>query len=308
MEERIQYLLRKYLDNTSTKQEFDELFACLENLEDNSPLKESLQQVIMEPPVRLTAKKRKPWMIPVAASILVMATALTWFYFSPEERTPQPTIAAKTSLVKKSTERSEFKYLLLPDSTQVWLNVASTLEYSGNFNVHKREVVLKGEAYFDVKENSKKPFIIYSGKVSTVVLGTAFNIKAYPGLEKITVMVKKGKVKVSYDNKDVALLTQGQQVSISNSNRTVNEKQLKDEETNTWHDGILSYDDYALKDILADLERIYNVTIKMEAAPQQRFRVSTAFKREQGVETALEILCKLTDTKFKLVNGVYTIQ
>ena len=241
MEERIQHLLRKYLDNTCTKQEFDELFACLENLEDDSPVRESLQQVIMEQPIRLAAKKRKPWLIPVAASILIMATALTWFYFSPEEKTLPPTIAAKPSLVKKSTERSEFKYLLLPDSTQVWLNVASTLEYPENFNETKREVILKGEAYFDVKQNSRKPFIIYSGKVSTVVLGTAFNIKAYPGLEKITVMVKNGKVKVSYDNKDVALLTKGQQVSITNANRKVNEKQLKDEETNTWHDGIERY-------------------------------------------------------------------
>ncbi|MBO9634770.1 MAG: FecR domain-containing protein [Chitinophagaceae bacterium] len=313
MEERIQYLLRQYLDNTCTKQEFDELFACLEQMDDHSPQREQLLQVLLDQPSAQTpfrAYKRLPaWLMPIAASVLLLAGAAAWVYFSPKENTqPATKPLAFQPVLKKSTQRSESTYLVLPDSTQVWLNAASTLEFPENFGEGKREVVLKGEAYFDVKHADKIPFIIYTGKVSTVVLGTAFNIKAYPDLEKITVMVKRGKVKVSYDNQAVAMLTKGQQVSINNTDHAIREKKLREEETNTWQDGNLNYDEYIMQDILADLERVYNVQIKMEDPTLRQFRISTAFKREQGLETALEILCKLTDTHVKFEKGIYIIQ
>ncbi len=60
----------------------------------------------------------------------------------------------------------------------MWLNAESTLEFPENFNKTKREVYLKGEAYFDVKHADKIPFIIYTGEVTTEVLGTAFNIQS----------------------------------------------------------------------------------------------------------------------------------
>ena len=216
------------------------------------------------------------------------------------QHTPKTTI--------KATERSEYKYLLLPDSTQVWLNAESTLEFPETFNNKKREVYLKGEAYFDVKHADKVPFIIYTGKVSTEVLGTAFNIKAYPDLEKIIVSVKRGKVKVNYANEQVALLTKGQQVSIDQQQKKVKEKLIKEEESSAWHEGNLIYDDYSVRDILADLERIYDVKISIEAVEIENMHVTTSFKREHGVESALEIICRLTDSHLELKNGVYSIK
>src|SRR5439155_2315167 len=104
----------------------------------------------------------------------------------------------------------EQKYLLLPDSTQVWLNAASSLEFPEAFQSGKREVYLVGEAFFDVKHAENRPFIIHTGNVTTRVVGTAFNIKGYPDQPDVIVSVKRGKVQVSKNEKLVATLTVGQ--------------------------------------------------------------------------------------------------
>jgi ferric-dicitrate binding protein FerR (iron transport regulator) len=246
----------------------------------------------------------------IAASILVIIIAGTALLMTNRQQPQQPLAKRDKhpgNTVMRSTLRSEYKYLLLPDSTQVWLNAASTLEFPKVFDKNKRQVFLKGEAYFDVKHAEDIPFVIYTGNVSTEVLGTAFNIKAYPDLEKITVSVNRGKVKVNYENKQVAMLTKGQQVSIDKKIRKVQEKVVKEDVPSSWQQGKLMYDDYSVADIVSDLQRIYDVNINITSQQVKQMRVSTSFKREYGVESALEILCTLTDTQLNIKNGTYSI-
>ncbi len=309
MEERTKYLLRKYLDNTCSKEEFDEFFSYIRN-NNETVIHEALGRAITPEAV---PRKRyiKPALLAVAAAILVIfITGTAWLMLN-RQKQRQPLLAVRKehpkNTVLKATQRSEYKYLLLPDSTQVWLNAASTLEFPESFDKNERVVFLEGEAYFDVKHADKVPFIIYTGQVSTEVLGTAFNIKAYPDLEKVTVSVNRGKVKVNYENKQVAMLTHGQQVIINRKVNRIKEKEVKEEESASWQQGKLMYDDYSVADILSDLERIYDVTITIGSPQIEDMRVSTSFRREYGVESALEILCRLTDTRLKLENGIYII-
>jgi ferric-dicitrate binding protein FerR (iron transport regulator) len=197
--------------------------------------------------------------------------------------------------------------MLLPDSTQVWLNAASTLDFPRSFDGKKREVYLVGEAYFDVKHADKVPFVIYTGKVSTEVLGTAFNIKAYPNLEKITISVQRGKVKVNYADKQVSVLNHGEQVSIRNKDWRIQQKTIGDEASSPWQQGKLVYDDYTIDDIISDLERVYDAKIIIAAPDIKMWRISTSFKRENGIQPALEVLCKLADAQLYIQNGTYVI-
>lgn len=312
MEERIRYLLRKYLDNTCSKEEFEEFFSYVKSKDSNIILEQSVEEAYaLERNYSLPGKPVTRLAYSVAAAVLILVIAgSAWLMINKQKQTVLAvnTPAAK-SIVMKATQRSEYKYLLLPDSTQVWLNAASTLEFPKSFDKKKREVYLKGEAYFDVKHANEVPFIIYTGNVSTEVLGTAFNIKAYSDLEKITVSVKRGRVKVNYKDKQVAMLTKGQQVSIDKKDKGITQKVMKEEEesSSSWQQGKLVYDDYSIADILSDLERVYDVKIRIASPEIKQLRVSTSFKREYGVETALEILCKLTDTRLNLDNGIYTI-
>jgi len=223
----------------------------------------------------------------------------------PDQGHPFPVAAV---LTKKATERSEYKYLLLPDSTQVWLNASSTLEFPEHFGPDKREVTLSGEAYFDVRHSERAPFVIYTGKISTTVLGTSFNIKAYPDRQHIVVSVSTGKVKVSYDDVALATLVKGQQVKIDRRLNTVEEKKIAPAEVAAWQQGNMSYDDEALEDIVADLERLYNVRIRIDNNAIRTLKVSTSFRREIGIEQALQVLCKLTDTMLRQSDGWYIIQ
>ncbi len=336
MEERIKYLFRKYLNNSCSKEEFDELFGYMQTMESDSVIREILQQEnnnnntdeassayvdefgnlsgllkdksgINRLPVSVKRKKRSLILTYSAVVIVVTGLILGVTYQHKDTSVSKNTPLVATH-IKKTTERSEYKYLLLPDSTQVWLNAASSLDFPETFNTSKREVTLQGEAYFDVKHADKIPFVIYTGKVSTVVMGTAFNIKAYPDLERITVSVQRGKVQVRYSNKQVAMLTKGEEVSIENATSIVKEKKFKEDEPIAWHEGNLVYDDYTIGDIVADLERVYNVTIHIETPQLKSLRVSTSFKRAQGVEKALQVLCRLTDTELKQEKGAYAIK
>jgi ferric-dicitrate binding protein FerR (iron transport regulator) len=309
MEERIKYLLQKYLNNSCTKTEFDELFQYIKQNDAESIIKESMGH---EYGLKLVPHKKifSTTVLSIAASILVIIIAGTALLMTNRQQPQQPLAKRDKhpgNTVMRSTLRSEYKYLLLPDSTQVWLNAASTLDFPKVFDKNKRQVFLKGEAYFDVKHAEDIPFVIYTGNVSTEVLGTAFNIKAYPDLEKITVSVNRGKVKVNYENKQVAMLTKGQQVSIDKKIRKVQEKVVKEDVPSSWQQGKLMYDDYSVADIVSDLQRIYDVNINITSQQVKQMRVSTSFKREYGVESALEILCTLTDTQLNIKNGTYSI-
>jgi ferric-dicitrate binding protein FerR (iron transport regulator) len=308
MEERIKYLLQKYLNNDCTKEEFDEFFHYIQQNDAESVVKESIGSGLELVPHKKIFSKT---VLSIAASILIIVIAGATLLMMSNRQHPRTTLAEREkhseNTVMRSTLRSEYKYLLLPDSTQVWLNAASTLEFPKTFDKHKRQVFLKGEAYFDVKHAEDIPFVIYTGNVSTEVLGTAFNIKAYPDLEKITVSVNRGKVKVNYENKQVAMLTKGQQVSIDRKVKKILEKTVKEDESSPWQQGKLMYDDYSMADIVSDLQRIYDVNISITSPQVKQMRVSTSFKREYGVESALEILCTLTDTHLNIQNGTYTI-
>jgi transmembrane sensor len=333
MEERLKYLFQRYLDNACTRSEFDEFLWYVSNSANNDTVRELIKKVyedsgqdassqtfvdesgnlVLTQPEwftqeeRVTVKGRKKWMGAMAvAACLVIAMGFIW-YMQPAAG-EGVTTTAQSELARKSTERSEYKYLLLPDSTQVWLNAESKLEYAQQFTGNKRMVYLSGEAYFDVKHADKIPFVIMTGKVSTTVLGTAFNIKAYPGRKDVIVSVSRGKVKVDFNDLEVATLTKGQQVKVSNTDSRIVEKKQALNEAASWQQGNLAYDDENMENIIADLERMYDVRIRIDNIAIRQLRVTTSFKREIGVEQALQVLCELTDTQLKQGDGQYTIQ
>jgi len=331
MEERLQYLFQRYLTNTCSEKELDEFLSMVNRAEHDQMVREmikdvyhNLQQnpssithvnelgklVLTEPgwtlapqSTPLPRKSNRHTWVSIAAAIIIF-TSIFWLFKSKINDQKSTTIS---SVTKKSSNRSEFKYLLLDDSTQVWLNAASSLEFPDHFSQTRREVVLSGEAYFDVKHADKIPFIIRTGGVSTSVLGTAFNIKAYPGQEAVIVSVSRGKVKVEREDGWKTTLTEGQQVKLGSVKANVVEKAIPASEVAAWQKGNIVFDDEVLSDIIADLERIYNVEISLTDNSIKDLRISTAFKREIGIDQALQVLCRLTDLELNESEGIYFI-
>ncbi|RPD41578.1 FecR family protein [Chitinophaga barathri] len=317
MEERIQYLFKRYRDNTCTRQEYEEFFELLRQSAHDGAVRELIRQAyqaeaanvpadayvdengqLVVPYRRNRAILRKA--LAMAAFFVAAAGAALWLM--PAQKPVQP-----SHMARQHTARSEYKHILLPDSSEVWLNAASTLEFPEKFGEDKREVYLTGEAYFDVEHAEQKPFIIHTGKVSTTVLGTAFNIKAYPGRKNVVVSVSQGKVRVNYGENAPATLTKGQQLKVDITNFAHTGKKTLVAEAAPWKQGDLQYDGETLADIIADLERVYDVKVMILQEGLKSVPVSTSFKRNIGVEQALQVLCKLTDTRLSLTEGVYTI-
>ncbi|HEX7905787.1 MAG TPA: FecR domain-containing protein [Chitinophagaceae bacterium] len=333
MEERLRYLFMRYTENSCSKKELQEFFSYIHRSEHELQLRQLIRKVYNElkedAPVStfvdengrlvltepqhlsmpLAENKRKRRLILfsrllAAASIVVAVT----IWIIKETRSSENQQASVSSLTKKATDRSESKFLLLEDSTKVWLNAASSLEFPDQFGKNKREVFLSGEAFFDVKHVDKIPFIIHTGNVSTTVLGTAFNIKAYPGQKNITVSVSRGKVIVAREDGWETTLIKGQQVRVGKNKNELTEKNIPVAEVAAWQQGDIVFDDELLADIVIDMQRIYNAGIQLNDPLLQGLKISTSFRKEIGVEQALQVLCKLTDSELKLVNGVYLIQ
>ncbi len=323
MEERLRLLFQKYTLNTCSAEELEELFALIRESDHEPTLRELIAALYKGDDIdtsslpvvdasgrlvfdmRTRPRKYNLRRLAVAAGIIIVLAASAFLWLSTgEAHSNKPALA----LSQSSTAIAENKYLLLPDSTQVWLNAGSTIDYPASFDPKKREVYLSGEAYFDVRHADRLPFIIHTGNVSTHVLGTAFNIKAYPGQQNITVSVSRGKVQVSRANDVIATLVQGQQVKVGTSKQQVVEQNVQASGVGAWQKGQLSYQDESFRDIISDLERLYDISIKLDDNIDGEMKISTTFRKEIGIEQALRLLCRLTDKSLVKTNTGYQVE
>ena len=115
--------------------------------------------------------------------------------------TPQSNPPETASLNEITTRMGSRSKVQLPDGSIVWLNAGSKLVYDKNYGQQQREVTLLGEAFFDVKKHASKPFIIHASNINIKVLGTAFNVKAYPDDKKIETSLIRGSIEVTINNR-----------------------------------------------------------------------------------------------------------
>ncbi len=244
--------------------------------------------------------------VAVAAAVALVAGLGLWVgwenRYASAGAPPRPTRSTVTA-------RSEFKKLLLPDSSVVWLNAGSRLDFPERFGSGNREVTLSGEASFDIRHAADHPFIIHTGRIETRVLGTAFNINAYPGQKSVTVSVSRGKVQVLRDNQTLATLLKGQEVRVENGSdvRPIR-KAIAVASVAAWQRGYLDYDDQSLAEVASDLGRTFNADIRIDNIRLRDLRISTRLRKEEGLDQALEILGKLTESHISFQHNVYSIQ
>ena len=159
---------------------------------------------------------------------------------------------------------------VLPDGTLVALNSNSKLTFPKHFKNDVREVTILGEAFFDVKPNPEKPFIINAGNAHVKVLGTSFNVNAYPEAETVEVVVKTGKVQVINKNLEKTSTINNEVYLIPGEKGTLFTKSNlleKTENTNpnylAWKTHDLIFDEVPLHEVIQCLENVYHVDIKV---------------------------------------------
>ena len=126
----------------------------------------------------------------IAACLIMAMTGIHWWQKLQTPTAPQKSIVSTKNGCKSTVE--------LPDGTKVWLNADSRIKYDENYGKENRELTLSGEAYFDVAHDAQKPFILHTGKMDIKVLGTAFNVKAYPGEHTSEAALIRGSIEVTF--------------------------------------------------------------------------------------------------------------
>jgi len=196
--------------------------------------------------------------------------------------------------------------LTLSDNTVVWLNAGSRLVYPTTFKGKTREVLLFGEAYFEVSKNPEKPFIVKTSDVQIKVLGTQFNVSAYAEDKLIQTVLKEGSVEIRendanfFSNKVV--LKPNQMASFS---KTTNETALYNVDASyytLWTKGLLSFDEVDFDKILKKVERFYNISIDFSEPTLRAIRISGKLDLKGDQSEVLEYLEKVSRTTIKKLN------
>lgn len=182
------------------------------------------------------------------------------------------------------------RHLILPDSSEIWVNAGSSIRYPETFKKNQRLVYLEGEAYFSVKKDHTKPFIVKTRQLSVKVLGTKFNVKAYPDDESITTTLTSGKVEVSTPSRENRILKPNEQLTYNINTAAMNIEHVSPNETNAWMAGDIIFLDSSFKEIIHTLERRFNITIANKTGIPESKRYTVKFLKGETPNEILNIL------------------
>lgn len=189
--------------------------------------------------------------------------------------------------------------LTLSDGTRVWLNSETTMKYPVTFTGKFREIFINGEAYFEVTHNKKVPFIVNTGKMKIRVLGTSFNVRAYPDEKEERTTLIDGEVLVKSNQSDIEFRMNPNHQFITSKTggelRTVDVSSIV-----AWKEGRILFENNSLGEILGDLSRWYDLSVIYENDELTQLRFSIDMKRYDNFDKFLEIVSLTQKVKFEI--------
>jgi ferric-dicitrate binding protein FerR (iron transport regulator) len=194
------------------------------------------------------------------------------------------------------TTYGERKDIALPDGSMVTLNSCSQLRYPAKFTQQAREVMLKGEAFFDVARDPDRQFVVTAGQFCVKVLGTTFNIKSYDHDEISSVKVDRGKVQIEMPEATLRLSDQ-ERLEVNALQGTIKKHQDL-HETAAWRKGCLHFDGTPIQDVARELEREYNCSIIFQEGHEFNNLISGEHDN-QSLESVLQSLGYISGIKYK---------
>jgi len=189
----------------------------------------------------------------------------------------------------------------LPDGSTGWLNSNSSIKYNGSFNAD-RQVTLKGEAFFDVYKDEKRPFVVNTPEISVKALGTRFNVASYENEKNVEVVLSEGKIILdnkrinkSYTLKSGELFTYDKSFNNSLTSEVDTQKYI------SWTAGKLVFRNDPLDVIAKRLERWYNIDVELDVSSFEDIRWRATFVNE-GLEAVLNMLNRSLPLNYKIEN------
>jgi ferric-dicitrate binding protein FerR (iron transport regulator) len=259
-------------------------------------------------PVTKRPQSRRFRYAAAAAAMVALVAGAVWLWSNGSGKTDKQILPEHVVTTPKGSKTD----LVLPDGTRVWLNAASQLSYPKDYGNALRNVFLEGEAFFEVKEDKTRPFIVHTKTLDVKVLGTVFNVKAYAGEENTEAVLISGTVEVQVKNgkKGKITLTPHEKIVVRNEPEApvlkpgkpepevqlfpvrVNKADSTSDETQWTHNRIV-FDNEKLQQIIPQLERWYNVQFELKTRENSRLYNGT-FENDnlEDVLKALQVIGK----------------
>lgn len=240
-------------------------------------------------------KERKPFRSKALKYCIAAAAAAALFLTGAATSELLTGKRQETVLMASSENISSYT---LPDGSKVWLNKNSWLTYNQRFGKRTRQVALKGEGYFEVNRDERRPFIVkMQNDLDIKVLGTTFNACNYPSLNKAEVILRSGSVQVSDNGRNEHVILK------PNQKFTWNEGTAKISSVNAmnccrWFEHRLVFDNVKLKDILENLSHKYQTEISLNVGNLADKHMSMTI-RDESVEDILDILTTLLPIRWR---------
>ncbi|TRX58419.1 DUF4974 domain-containing protein [Fulvivirga sp. M361] len=256
--------------------------------------------------MRNTRKSFIGWKVAGALVVVIMAGFLADRYGTSSEEITPP---VEVSTIVKSNPMGQRSEIRLPDGTHVWLNVGSKITYPSKFIYEERVVTIEGEAFFNVKRDTLRPFKVQSNGLVTTALGTSFNVRSYgESTDEIKISLVSGKVSVENQSlKSLNVLVPGEQLIFSANRQKSIIKSFDLKEVVSWKDNILIFKNASMEEVMHQLEKWYGVKISLENRPIEKWDITGEFKK-QSLQRVLDRLSFTKEFQYTLEGKKVTIK
>lgn len=272
-----------------SEEEKDDVFA---NVISRTGIDTGTQDTDIQPEKVRTLKWR--WI--AAAAVFIIAAGLSFL----------------TIPVQKSASYGEISTVTLPDESKVTLNSGTSITYNRLFNFTDREVSLKGEAYFEVKEGDQ-PFLVHTSNATVKVLGTSFNIRSWQDIQipETSVILTEGSLAFYPTGKPDKSITlePSQKSTLQNIDGTPKEPvEVSKEKTLAWMNNQFAFEEMPLIKIIREIERRFDLKIRIEPKEILFDTLTIYYNQKVKAEQIINDICQSKALSYRKINGGYLIE
>lgn len=248
------------------------------------------------------------WAMRAAASLAIIAVT----YFAATylvERISSSGVTDAVELVEKSTQTGQKLTIYLSDGSKVKLNYNSTIRYPKTFTDSNRVVMLQGEAFFEVAHDTSRPFRVITSQINTEVLGTTFNVQAYPESKTTDVVLVTGKVSVTSSGvqRQNYVLSPGQAAAYDKKSSALGVSAIDVTKATAWKDGIILFEKASQQEVFERLGNWYGVEFELQHPQGDSWQYTGQFDN-MSLEGVLNSLSFVKGFGFTMGNDKVIIQ
>ncbi len=239
-----------------------------------------------------------------AAAVLVGAALV--FVFTHTRTLPEH-VQGGSFIVQ--TDNSDRSFTQLPDGSRIWLNKGTKIEYNQQFGIRNRNVLLNGEAYFEVAKNKKLAFVVKTKSIDVTALGTSFNVNAYDDGNEVTTTLYTGKVNVQSTLTGYKTILNPFEVAVfSKTKDKITTYVFTGPDKPVWMEPEFRFDMLPLIDITKQLEHNYNVVFVYRNQKIKHLKFSGTFDRDEKLDEILRVIKINTNIDYAIKNDSVIIK